>query len=266
MMRRIHYTTMDPSGNVTLLVDTPVPRTEQPAVAAALMAQEPRAEQAGFLTLTGTDSISLRMAGGEFCGNAAMSAAVLCAHRARREQGTVCVTVAGTPGPLHAEVAAGPEGAWEGSIALPLPRPPETVRFPEGPALPVVAFPGISHVILEHPIPQGPAEMLAKRWCAYLGAEALGLMFFNRRDGRLTPLVYVPGADTVFWENACGSGSAAVGWWLAARAGERVTVPLSQPGGMLTVTAAPGGPLLLRGTVRVMYEKTAELDVTEAMS
>ena len=73
----IDYAVMDPTGNITILVETPVPEASQPFAAARLMELEPAAEQVGFLS-SGRDGaeLSLRMAGGEFCGNASMSAAV----------------------------------------------------------------------------------------------------------------------------------------------------------------------------------------------
>ena len=135
----------------------------------------------------------------------------------------------------------------------------ETVCFPDGQKLPVVTFQGISHVILEQELPEKAAETLAKRWCAFLDVDALGLMFLNRKEGRLSPLVYVPAAETLFWESSCGSGTSAVGAWLARKSGQPVTVSLKQPGGVLEISALPDGPLFLTGTVRRLYEKVVSL-------
>ena len=62
-MMNIRYALLDPTGNVTVLVQSPVPTADQPAAAARLMVLEPTAEQVGFLTTDG-DSLRLRMAGG----------------------------------------------------------------------------------------------------------------------------------------------------------------------------------------------------------
>ena len=72
----LSYALLDPTGNMTLLAETPVPEAAQPLTAKRLMALEPATEQVGFVSKT-EDGIGLRMAGGEFCGNASMSAAVL---------------------------------------------------------------------------------------------------------------------------------------------------------------------------------------------
>jgi diaminopimelate epimerase len=76
-------------------------------------------------------------------------------------------------------------------------------------------------------------------------------MLLDEEAGRLTPLVWVPGARTLFWERSCASGSAAVGAYLARKRGGRVSAELTQPGGTLYVEASPVGEILLRGTVRV---------------
>lgn len=260
MIRECRYVLMDPTGNRTLLVDTPVPVEEQPAVAAELMELEPTVEQTGFLSFSGASGLSLRMAGGEFCGNATMSAAVYDAMRSGTAEGRVIVNVSGAPEPVPVAFEKEIDGSWMGMVEMPRPCSVETLRFPDGRNLPVVAFQGISHVILEQEIPEKEAEALAKRWCAHLKADALGLMFLNRKEGRLSPLVYVPAADTLFWESSCGSGTSAVGAWLALASGKPVTVSLKQPGGVLEIAASPDGPLFLKGTVRCLYENAVELE------
>ena len=76
MTGSVSYALLDPTGNMTLLAETSVPEAAQPLTAKRLMALEPATEQVGFVTET-EEGIGLRMAGGEFCGNASMSAAVL---------------------------------------------------------------------------------------------------------------------------------------------------------------------------------------------
>ena len=49
MIREIRYALMDPAGNRTILVISPVPEYLHTTTAAKLMKLEPTAEQAGFL-------------------------------------------------------------------------------------------------------------------------------------------------------------------------------------------------------------------------
>jgi len=74
----LHYVLMNPSGNRTILVETPVAKKDYKKIATGLMKAEPTAEQVGFLDITGPDAYKLTMAGGEFCGNATMCTRVLC--------------------------------------------------------------------------------------------------------------------------------------------------------------------------------------------
>ena len=90
----VSYTLLDPTGNLTLLVTSPVPEPAQPETARRLMELEPATEQVGFVSFR-PEGVRLRMAGGEFCGNASLSAAALYLTRQDLESGTVSVTVSG---------------------------------------------------------------------------------------------------------------------------------------------------------------------------
>ena len=254
---RMDYTLLDPTGNRTLLVTTPVAEPRQPALAAALMAAEPGTEQVGFFALT-EEGFSLRMAGGEFCGNASLCAAVMTARARGKTRLAVAGRVLGAASPVYAEVEALPADTWRGTVDMPRPLRIEEEALPGG-RFPVVRFPGISHVILRETLPREKAEALAPVWCAALKAEALGLLFFDEDAQRLTPLVYVPGAGTLCWESSCASGSTAVGAYLAALTGEKQRLTLCNPGGSLTVEAAPAGRVRLTGRVRLVKE--AAMDV-----
>ena len=67
----------DSTTRITILVVSPVPVSDQPDIAEMLMEHEPSCEQVGFISASDDSDIRLRMAGGELCGNAAMSTAVL---------------------------------------------------------------------------------------------------------------------------------------------------------------------------------------------
>ena len=255
---KILYHLFDPTGNITVLVETPVPVERQSAVAAALLRAERAAEQVGFLSAAEGCDLALRMAGGEFCGNATMSAAAFSALRNGGADGALIIQVSGAPAPVTVRLAALP-GGWRGTVDMPRPLSVARETLPGGGSRAVVRFPGIAHVIYTETIGRPAAETAVKRWCAALGAEAMGLMLFDRAANILTPLVYVPAGDTLYWEHSCASGSAAVGAYLASEAGRPVTAALTEPGGVLTVTAAPGGAVSLTGTVKYLRKGTGEL-------
>lgn len=260
MIFPIHYVLMNPTGNMTILVETEIPEKMQANVAAKLMRQEPTAEQVGFLSQSKDNAISIRMAGGEFCGNAAMSAAVYHGMIKGVSQETVSVSFSGTDHPVMVKIFSEQDGNWTGIVDMPHPYSIQEIPFSCGKSYPVVQFEGIAHIILEEDLPCSSAEKMAVKWCEELGVKALGLMFLNRHDQYLTPLVYVPAADTLFWESTCASGTTAIGSWLAKTTGSEISLKLKQPGGILEIHAQPDGILQLMGRVSCLYEKTVSID------
>ncbi|WP_369283703.1 hypothetical protein [Oscillibacter sp. GMB15532] len=236
---KLDYTIWDPTKNITLLVSSPVPRDMQPQVAANLMAQRPQVEQVGFIepaTLPGA-VLRLQMMGGEFCGNASMSAAAYAADRDGLAGPEVPLEVSGHEGILTCRLERREDGLW-GTVNMPLPVEITTAELPGGSAVPAVVFDGIVHCI----VPAGSlsreaANSAIRPLCAALDADACGIMLYDKAAGAITPLVYVRSTDTAVWESGCGSGSAAVGSYLAAQAGKAVTADLRQPGGTITVCA-----------------------------
>lgn len=258
MSGRMDYTLLDPTGNITILVETPVPAAQQPIRASDLMMKEPTAEQVGFVAEApaGADyDIALRMAGGEFCGNATMSAAALwCADHGKTER-TVRVRAVGAPGVVCVEISALRDGGYAGAVEMPRPAAVEEVSLAidgERYRLPLVRFDGIAHLIVTVPMEKSRAERAVRRWCRQLGTDGLGLMLLDMSEGTLTPLVYVPAADTLFWESSCASGTSAVGAYLAAAEGEPVDTSFLEPGGILGVSAWPDGRITLRGKVKIV--------------
>lgn len=256
MSRTYPYTLLDPTRNFTLLVRADVPDSRQPAVASRLMALEKQAEQVGFFTC-GNEGVCLRMAGGEFCGNAAMSAAALYAEICDAQTDTVAVHVLGVETTVRVQVCRTAPGAYNAAVQMPQPTAIERRKLPDGTERSIVFFPGIAHVIAEQPMERETVERLAPQWCAFLQAQALGVMQFDRTQNRLTPLVYVPQADTLFWENSCASGTAAVGYFLHAQSAAAMDAAICQPGGTLRVTTDADGALYLHGSVQILHHGQA---------
>ena len=250
---KLKYYLFDPTKNMTILVETPVPAESQPFVASRLLQAEPTAEQVGFVSAgDGECDIALRMAGGEFCGNATMSTAALFCMKYNLKEASVRVRASGAAKPVAVEVRAAGEG-FTCTVDMPQPR-----RLTQGFGCPLAEFDGISHMIVTEPMERADAEAAAKERCAALGAAGLGLMLLDEASETLTPLVYVTAPETLYWEHSCASGSAAVGAYLAAKRGESVDLALREPGGTLRVKAAPGGAISLSGTVKLTKEDTLD--------
>lgn len=271
----LEYRVFDPTGNITALVETQVDPADQPAAASWIMAQNPEVEQVGFVTFAAAGAgapvadvpVSLRMAGGEFCGNATMcSAALYMIVNDMPGEANVKVRVSGTKEPLDVRLVRRDAVSFDAAVTMPPAVGIDELKLSDGMLpgndvlrLPVVRMEGIAHVIIEPDSgffglkdDSALAETLLRGWCGVLGAECLGMMFLDEGKGvrALTPLVYVPGADTMFWENSCASGSAAAGMYLAAKEGKPVDVTFSEPAGSLRVTSDPDiGRTVLYGSL-----------------
>lgn len=259
----MRYFILDPTGNITALVLDEIATADQPRIAASLMEQHRDVEQVGFVSFTSDaqSQVSLRMAGGEFCGNATMSAAALYALLVNPHATSLRVRASGAHDPVSVRLRATGDDSFDAWVRMPEAEGICTQDFSYGgivAGLPLVRMRGISHLIVQDTSPhfalrERPldAEKAIKDWCDRLEADGLGLMFLDS-NSMLTPLVYVPGSNTVFWERSCASGSSAIGMFLAHVSHSPISVALSEPGGMLRVQSSDQGTIL-QGSVRLQH-------------
>ena len=280
----MRYSIFDPTGNITALVETDVPVQEQPAVAAFVQARHPVAEQVGFVRFNPADNndvpsdsipVQLRMAGGEFCGNATMSAAAWYLMReaplSKDESRAVKVAVDGVEHPLTVVLTADAAKEYDACLAFPCAMTvgrEELLYEKDRKEVLCVQMEGITHLIPDdqdglYELKNDPEKAAAavRYFCDQLHCEALGIMFLEKdRDGRkdsyqLTPLVYVPRSNTLFWEHSCASGTAACGYAIANERGDAAELVFTEPGGVMRISFDPsGGELLLHGHTRLVSE------------
>lgn len=266
---RLTYTIINPTGNITLLVTSPVPRAMQPQVAAWLLRRMPRVEQVGFLEPSAACAARLQMMGGEFCGNGTMALGAWLCRRdklpagARRE---LVLEVSGAPSPVACAITR-VRGCYVGTVSMPLPDDITSVSLAlQGMqvSLPVVFLPGICHVIVSAEMLTRPqAEEALRRWAELLPREAVGLLLWDEPRSAFAPLVYVKGTDSAVWEQCCGSGSAAIGAYLTALRGAPQHLSLRQSGGSIAVITNTNGEklsaLTITGTVTLERERTVDV-------
>ena len=248
----------DPAGNVTLLVETPVPKEQYHTVANRLLAMEElRGEQVGFLTEPAMGgAVRLEMMGGEFCGNAARCVGY---YHARKTGGgrLVPVEISGCGDVLQVEVDG--DSAW---AEMPIPMSVSPVEV-GGLPMTAVRFEGILHLVAAMaPLPQERVAALLPALAERFSAPAVGLLFLEA--GGMTPAVYVRETGSLVWENSCASGSAAVACALTMRETDGIfRQNLQQPGGSISteVIRRNGCTVSLRigGKVTVGSRRTVEL-------
>lgn len=256
----IDYYLINPTENITLLVETPVPQELQPFVASELLRIENRGEQVGFIEQNGEYDICVRMAGGEFCGNAALSAAaVYLKNNPYKSDISICLSGI----PLSVKVNEETDSNFKFSAYLKNNSQVENIFFEDNGKkyeFPIVSLGGISHIIAEKFCVDFDPENVIKKICKNINTSALGIMIFDEEQKALTPLVFVPDGNTLYWEKSCASGTIALGAYLFYRTGKRVSLSVNEPGGMLGITADKDS-LVLLGNAVVEYKKQADISI-----
>lgn len=241
---KIKYVKANPTENKTILVQSAVPRKLQPVVAAAMLEADPDAEQVGFFE-TPEDSHAdgrLQMMGGEFCGNASISAAA----RISKEQGiksgeqrSILLEVSGVEEKVECIIDYD-GNVYTGTVEMPLPKSIDKVSLNYKDKiyeLWVIFLPGITHIIFEKEMCgedyESFAEAAIKEWGKSFSEEAVGLILFDEELCLIKPLVYVKNTDSLYWERGCGTGTAAVGAYVSQKNRKSVNIPVKQPGGTI---------------------------------
>ena len=251
----ISYKLFDPAGNITAIVDDTERKLDRAEEAGRILKAEPSCEQVGFLSLPQKwEDVCLEMAGGEFCGNAVFAAAThfaeekgLFTDEAASEESepkTVRVTVSGSE-VLDVSVSKTPEG-FECSYRF-----PDMLGREEIDGIKVFHFDGISHAVLWDPLPKSEAEALVKTLCIKTGKEAFGLMFIEAQTLEIKPLVFVRDPETLYWENSCASGSAAVALALADYWVTPFDAKLWFPGGTIQIAVSPDNSVELKEFIKI---------------
>lgn len=247
----IEFIKTSPTENMTILVETLLPQEEHLAVAEKLMAYNCiYGEQVGFIQEPKDKHAAkaLRMMAGEFCGNATLSLAACLMEEKElplNATETVLLEVSGAKNLVTCEIKK-LEMGYLGKVSMPLPLSMDWEKFALGNetlTLPVVRFEGIAHIIVERNIWGEYARMKAENasslWADRM-PDAFGILLWDRETQGLEPLVCVKGTSLI-WERGCGSGTSAIGVFLAMQAGCSVSIECNQPGGTMGVQVVMKG-------------------------
>jgi diaminopimelate epimerase len=270
---KIKFAKMNPTENMTILVESPLPREKYGETAARLMAYGSlSAEQVGYIEKP-TSALSrsrLHMMGGEFCGNATMSTAALIAFDdgvMGGQKTTISLEVSGAEGILSCEVCPCIDEEKTALVTVGMPSvtgiEKRIFQF-EGDTFETTAVrtQGITHLLLDtERDAQKPWRGIAERaivlWNEEIKADALGIMLFKKTGTgyAMDPLVYVEGSKSLTWERGCGSGTAAMGAYLSWKSKSSVSANIEQPGGRIMVNADyvenSFGKIVIQGKVRL---------------
>jgi histidine racemase len=261
-----------PSGNATALLFDDRQREDRSALNAAILAawraqtnDHLEIEQCCFVTRPRSPKAFTRveMFGGEFCANAARSAAWLACGGADNDG---LLEVSGVKRPLRFRVRAG-------RVAVAMPMPPALDLVAPVEEGFVVRLDGIAHLVVDSEWGDiGSAAALVSELARHdkygLGQQpAVGVSRYDRRSGAADFHVWVKRVGTLFDETACGSGTSAIGIAAAAAAHETVTLTVAQPSGESIASEAMYSPMLgsvvssaIAGAVTVIYDGPLDLE------
>lgn len=219
-----------PGGNDTALVlGINKSKKEKRIINDEIMKKFPNVEQVGFVDLKKPE---LQMAGGEFCGNATRSTAYL---TLQGKPGEIMIKTSGVTRKLKAGV--NDQGnAW---AQMPIYKNPNVIKNIG--KITIIPLYGITQVVIEINKKFPDQELAKSKAFAYLrklnlleSVPASGVMFLYKKKQTfgIEPVVWVRDIKTLFYETACGSGSTAVGLYLAKRQKKSINeIPVLQPSG-----------------------------------
>ncbi len=219
-MQPIQFHIVWPGGNETAIVKTPVERGSQAAVANMILGQYSSVEQVGYLELPreGTADVHLQMMGGEFCGNAARSAAFLFCNQTGKQN--VALTVSGFAGVVEASATAETAGiSLSGKFIRRVQKCAEGV---------LVDLDGIRHIVVRKNF--NPVQLIEQYKESFPAVGVITLQE-TQKGPSIDPLVWVRETNTSVHESGCGSGSIAAAICLQRKLPFQESFSILQPSG-----------------------------------
>lgn len=231
--KKYDYTILRPGGNDQMLIKGIVPTSQKRRINDEMIKRYPNVEQVSFYEYDiKNKKATLELAGGEFCGNATRSLAYLLL---RGKKGQIDIKVSGIKKKLKAGITQ------KNTAFAQMPIKSFKVIKKLRNNLFRVDLEGITQLICiqkkldNKNLKQKAFEILEKENLIY-SVPAAGVMFITKKSGliNMEPVVWVRDIETLLYETACASGTAAVGIWKAAQNKAITTkVKILQPSGKI---------------------------------
>lgn len=198
---KIEYKIYNPSGNITaLVIGDDYNLKERKLINDKIMKNNKKVEQVGFVS---KENKKLTMAGGEFCGNATRCAVLHYINIKKQESIELEIN--------NQKLKAGIDENKNIWCEMPI----EEYKINElDKNIYKILLKGITIVVIRHSKNYKNLKQRAKNLIKNYNIEdnAVGVMFIKRENEQIKmyPIVWVREIDTLFFENACGSGTIAV--------------------------------------------------------
>ncbi|TRW26052.1 diaminopimelate epimerase [Criibacterium bergeronii] len=251
---KLNFVELNPCMNKTVFILDDVPVEKYAEISEKIISYENLfAEQVGFLKppFDKNNDAHLHMMGGEFCGNATRSLAAYTTFNNQRffENGAdACklnIEVFGQDQALECNVTkTSLDNTFYTDIQMPLPIGKMQIIDEIGSIKNIkkIDFNGITHFsvddknfnnIEETEVFFGEVKnFMEENQSSYM---AFGIMFYDYEKSFMTPLVYVKGTDSLFWEKSCASGTSAFASMMTFEKNKSLNIDIAQPGGSINV-------------------------------
>lgn len=241
----IRYKIYNPAGNITaLVIGDKYTKEEKSKINNEIMKKEKEVEQVGFISET---EERLTMAGGEFCGNATRSAVKYYLEKKKIDKIQIKIN--------DYNISSGIENnkIW---CEIPLPQNSTLIEKRDN-EITQVNLPGITIVLLDYEkdinLKEKAIKLIEK--LQLKEKEAVGIIFKEKND-KIIPVVWVKEINTLFEENACGSGSIAYALSESIKNNKRKFEIKQVSGEILTVEINKEGKVILSGEIIEQKEDT----------
>ncbi|MGI6680997.1 MAG: hypothetical protein ACOX3T_05925 [Bdellovibrionota bacterium] len=218
---------MSPSGNTTILIDSP--HVDSPKDRALISNKIMHnlhlgGEQVGFVSYCADGTPRLDMMEGEFCGNASRAFLAYLldkgspALKHETDESWTCeFSVSGVNKKLH-ETCFKTEKGIDALVELDNDIKYITKKYNDT-LLDIIEMKGITHVLIDTDVLNFDEKNyieISKQIRTNLNLEdleAVGTIWYKQavEEIKIFPIVWVKNTDSVFYETACGSGTAAIG-------------------------------------------------------
>lgn len=252
-MMNLKYKVCDPSGNITILVTDEVSKEKRIEVADKLLKLEPTGQQVGFISKGDAScDLEINMAGDEFCGNAALSGAALY-KQSHSDTDIVRIKMSGAKDVIDVTVLLDGE-QYIATAQMPMPDMYEHRTFAYAGKeyrTFLVKFDSMVHLVMLDRLNDDDIKPAIKQWNDELQCDALGIMDYDEDTSVLIPAVLSNNGSFFCFESSCASGTTAVAIYLAEKYKSEIEREIKEPGGVLKISAKPGGYVVLTNTVRI---------------
>ncbi|MFC5602612.1 hypothetical protein [Sporosarcina koreensis] len=264
---KLDFVKVSPSKNMTVLITNYVAPTNFAEIASTIMDYEYlNAEQVGFIVEPENKESVLRleMSGGEFCGNAVLSAAAYCSYKGISKSNRFFLETSGSDLPLECVVEEKSPTHFVSRAEMPHPLSTDEIvvslngRIISGN---VVRLDGITHFLTDYWPSEDDFSLLIEAVTEKIEDKAIGIIPYRKlreNEYEIWPYVYVTETGSRFFEQACGSGSLALGVYLSKISND-YNLRIHQPGGIINVET--GDKNYISTDVRFTCEGFVNLDI-----